>query len=105
MKIVNLTPHAINLRNLDGELVTIAASGMIARCEEIRQEMAPLAGFAVTAITYGNVTDLPEPTEGVVYVVSRPVKSTAPHRTDLFCVGVQKRDQDGKVIEADGLSV
>lgn len=67
MKIVNLTPHTIVFN--DGR--SFPASGIVARVQ---------AGFSaiendVCTQTFGEVQDLPEPQEGVQYIVSAMVLS------------------------------
>ena len=67
MKIVNLTPHPINLENRHGGFDTIAPSGELARVktttvsagadtytESLRQD-----GYEVTTTSYGEVEGLP----------------------------------------------
>lgn len=42
MKLVNLTPHDINVRTADGQTVTVPPSGAVARCSEQRADRPPL---------------------------------------------------------------
>ena len=74
MEYINLTPHAINLN--DGR--TFQPSGTIARVS---------AGFSaieddVCVQTFGDVSGLPEATDGVRYIVSGLVLSALVGRRD-----------------------
>lgn len=112
-KVVNLTPHTLNLLGDSGEAIAIAASGKIARVSEtIHQVESVLAeGIELPVVykTFGEVIDLPEAgSDGdAVYVVSAMVASAvwqSTSRTDVYCPGIAIRDDQGRVIGAKGLS-
>jgi hypothetical protein len=77
MKLVNLTPHAIVLRDEAGEDHTIPPSGRVARVRTIpgTPEMVPGIPVPINgADQFGAVEGLPEHVEeGVLYVVSLAV--------------------------------
>lgn len=86
MRIINLTPHAIGLAVGD-EVVTIPASGTVARVSvtvspagEIETDYGRVP---LVRLTYGDPVGLPEPEDGVVYVVSKVVADALPDRHDL----------------------
>ena len=94
-KIVNLCPHSIVLRTPEGEDVTISPSGTVARVsatpgalEEAGDLPVPVAGVTV----FGEVTDLPGPVPGTVYIVSGLVGSRVVDRNDVFVPGTGPRD-------------
>ena len=100
MKIINLTPHAINFPTM-----CIAPSGQIARvsCESLVVGYA--AGIPLKKSTYGEVTGLPEPQDGVTYVVSAMVRNSCPNRKDLGSPSELIRDEENRVIGCNALDI
>jgi hypothetical protein len=72
---INLTHHNIVLRNKDGELKTIKPSGVIARVQFNIVEIDSVDGIPVVRVDYEEPVGLPEPKEGVYYIVSATVKN------------------------------
>lgn len=109
MKIVNLTPHALNLmpNGPDGPVVTIPPSGTVARCatERTLVETVTVDGVTipVNRTVFGEVTGLPDPEPGTVYVVSAIV-AQAVRRDDVFIVDNAVRDAEGRIIGARALA-
>ena len=62
-------------------------------------------GIALSRVTFGEVTGLPDPVEGTLYIVSALVRSALPARTDLASPGDLVRDAAGAVIGCKGLIV
>lgn len=82
-KIVNLTPHTINVQI--GETVhAYPASGILARVTAKEIAAEPVAGVPTVQTVYGEVEGLPEPEEGVIYIVSALVGSRVHGRVDVF---------------------
>lgn len=100
----NLTPHELNIFSDDGKVVSIPPSGRVARVAQTREQRGTIDGLAVTYSTFGDVEELPEPQDGVIYVVSGLVLSAVPDRADVFAPGEAVRDDAGRVIGARGLS-
>lgn len=100
----NLTPHELNIFSDDGKVVSIPPSGQVARVAQTREQRGTIDGLAVTYSTFGDVEGLPDPQDGVIYVVSGLVLSAVPDRTDVFAPGEAVRDGEGRVIGARGLS-
>jgi len=101
MAIVNLTPHTINLPAPIGE---VPSSGL-ARCETTTQKVGEINGVPLTKTEFGEVTGLPAPEEGVIYVVSRLVlTAVADVRDDVYCPGELVRDEAGRVVGCKSLS-
>jgi hypothetical protein len=83
MRFINLTPHAINLANAEGEIIsTIPASGQTARIASTQTVVGEVNGIPVRRTDWGKVEGLPEPQDGVVLVVSTLV-AQATHRADV----------------------
>ena len=75
VKFINLTPHTINMN--DG--AAYAASGVVAR---VANAHTPFDENGVATIEWGEVTGLPAPQDGVIYIVSALVAAAA-KRSDL----------------------
>lgn len=111
VKLVNLTPHPITFVGPNNEQVTIPPDPHgPARCEierafieELQVQNIPFP-LPVRGTRLGAVVSLPEPQEGVVYVVSRQVAEAAPERRDLYVVDDTVRDEQGRVVGARGLA-
>jgi len=104
-KIINLTPHSLNIKKIDGSIETIQPTGIIARVSSKVETVGEINGISITKQTFGDVIDLPEPTEDTVFVVSRMVKDRVPDRTDVLVPGTPVRDDKGNIIGANGLSL
>jgi hypothetical protein len=87
-KFVNLTPHMINVHQPDG--VT-------------RTQAEPLDGIPTYIVETGEITGLPEPEAGVVYIVSGYVSGKV-QRKDVVAPGELVRDEDGRPIGCLGLT-
>lgn len=105
-KLVNLTPHSLNIVAADGSTVYIPPDGnRIARVASTSVIVATVNGINISRQTFGKVMDLPDAQDDVVYIVSRMVKDRVPDRDDVVVPGVPFRDTDGKIIGAWGLSL
>ena len=102
--VLNFTPHALNVVDLDGNVTTFPSVG-VARVATSSVSRNPINGFGVVATTFSDVTGLPDPVSGTYFVVSRLVLSACPGRTDLLCPGELIRDVDGNVIGCKGFSL
>ena len=106
----NLTPHALNVRTLDGAVVVIPpAEDGAARViyDRLPPEQTNLNGHEIAVAVAGSpreIIGLPEPEPGVVYIVAKAVADAAPHRGDLMSPGRLLRAEDGTVIGCDGLT-
>jgi hypothetical protein len=86
-RIVNLTPHEVNINGL-----VVPPSGMVARVATVQTEAGALVfdGQTVPVVhnTYGEVQELPGPEPGTVYLVSALVLSALEaqgiYRNDVF---------------------
>lgn len=104
MEIVNLCPHAVDLVNAAGEVEKFPSAGE-ARRPIVRHPAQSIAGFEVEEVEMlDEVTGLPDPRPGTIYIVSREIVKHLPSRTDIFAPGELIRDPNGKVIGARGLA-
>lgn len=104
MDIINLTPHAINFVNNDGSpILTVEPSGQLARvtAKTVTLDTVPLGrinGIPVTTTEYSEVTGVPEPKEGTIYIVSSLVAQRCRDRRDIFIPNESVRDDKGRII-------
>lgn len=114
MRLINATPHAVNILGAQGELLLdLPPSGLVLRCETRTQPWGDLTvegrAVPVTRTVLGEVRTedgdpLPAPQPGVAYVVSALVRLAAPERDDLFSPGPLVRNGAGVVTGCLGLS-
>ena len=69
---VNLTPHEITVYDSTGQnvILKIPPSGKVARVSVFSRVIGEINGIPIRRAEYGEVQDLPEPKEGVIYIVS-----------------------------------
>jgi hypothetical protein len=102
MTFINLTPHSVSLMR-DGSVLHISPEPIPARCEEAETLSATVAGYPVYNVTFGTVYGLPEPKEGVLYIVSRMVAEALPDRHDLVFPHQLVRDSAGNIVGCQAL--
>lgn len=104
MKFVNLTPHAINFVNNDGEtILTVEPSGELTRVVTQTLTIGYVDGIPVTATDFGEVEGLPEKEEGTVFLVSSLVAQRCKDRNDVFIPNESVRDDKGRIIGCKSL--
>lgn len=99
---VNLTPHKINIHT-DSETVVVSPSGQVARVETKSERIGEIDGIEIFSTTYGDVIDLPDPSEGVNYIVSGMVAQQVPWRVDVYSPGDLIRNEQGQPVGCRGL--
>ena len=110
MRIVNLTPHALNLMpsGPTGPVVTIPPSGQVARCavDRVQVDTVTVDGISVPVnqTRFGSVSDLPDPQPDTIFVVSALVAQAVPERQDVYIVDDAVRDEQGRIIGARALA-
>lgn len=109
MNLINLTPHEVRFVNDEGnDILLVLPSGQLARCREERElaEKVEVSGILlpVNETFFGDLTGLPEPSEGTTYIVSRAVIEAAPHRDDLVIPDQTVRDTEGRVVGCKALA-
>ena len=96
MTLINLLPHPVHIITPDG-IVTIRPSGRMARVIEHEEESAPIGAIPTSIVMHGGMTDLPDPSPGTKYIVSKVVLM-ASDRNDLYCPMGIVRDDNGNVL-------
>jgi hypothetical protein len=107
--VVNYTPHAVRLLRPDGTLHQIFESLGIARADETNEPLPPMEWdpfgdcgmhdhLPLVARTFGVVSGLPEPKDGIAYIVSQIIADLCPGRSDLLVPALVVRGPDGQVI-------
>jgi hypothetical protein len=77
-EVVNLTPHAVSLADADGNVIaTFPPSGQVARVATTTEVVGELMGRPISRTTFGKPTGIPDPQEGVVFLVSTVVAKEA----------------------------
>lgn len=98
MEIINLTPHAIKFVNDKLGDTVIEPSGTVARVSSRTETIGDIDCIPVTRTVFGEVENLPDPVDGVVYVVSSMVAARVPGRNDVFIPNDSVRDDQGRII-------
>ena len=60
MQLINLTPHAVDIMSTSGSVVSIPASGMVARLTTSTEVVKEEDGIRFTRTIFGEPTALPE---------------------------------------------
>lgn len=100
IRIINVTPHDVNIQREDGVIITVPPSEIPARAERTQQITGSLFGVPVKKTTYSDVTGLPEPEEGTIYIVSSIILEVCSDRKDIIAPntdGTAIRDETGRV--------
>lgn len=106
--LINLTPHTINLCNKEGEVVMSIPSSGNARVSVKPGQASYFDGVPVPVFSpsvYGEVQDLPDPVEGIIYIVSMMVAQRCPNRVDVVGPdsGPTAVRKDGQIVGVRGL--
>jgi len=103
MNIINCTPHTITIVSPDGEKIIFESSGFVSRVAMETIETSYINGIPVKHIKFGAPTEIPEPKENTLYIVSAMV-AQASDRDDLISpdTGSAIRDESGNIIGVPG---
>lgn len=93
--IINLTPHEINIIDLE----PIPSSGSV-RVTESSHIVDTVNGIDIIVKKYGIVEGIPDPVEDVMFVVSAMVAQQLTHRDDILMIGDTIRNEKGQIIGA-----
>ena len=108
MKIVNLTPHALNFLDAENRVVLTVPSSGVARAAQRRESIGTIdtdgVTLPVTRSVFGAVEGLPAPEAGTIYIVSAITAQAVPKREDVFIVDDSVRDENGRIIGVRGLA-
>lgn len=98
MKVINLTPHAVNICDDNGNIInTYFCSGKVARVDHGWETIDYVDGIPLVVRQNMNVMNLPEPQEDTVYIVSNVVLDYCTDRMDLIAP-VKQVKVNGRVI-------
>ena len=104
MKFVNLTQHDLTIVLEKGDDLILPASGEVARVTFSTQQVDEVDGIPIFKTVYEpEVTGLPEPQDGTIFIVSSLAAQTAKRR-DVLAPTKLIRDDDGQVIAAGGFA-
>ena len=107
MKIVNCTPHDVNLITENGS-ITFPRSGIIPRLTEQQQKINSVTvnGIEIDIMkkSFSEIEGLPEPQDGTIYIVSALVAGAAKDRDDLVIPNDTVRDEEGRIVGCKNLA-
>ena len=104
--IINLTPHPVNLLDVDANVVITFYSEGLARCSQNDVIIGKLnKDIILTKTSYGEVIGLPEQLPRTFYIVSRLVRNALPTRTDLLVPNQLIRDSEGQIVGCRSFSI
>ena len=96
--LINLTPHDVNICDDHGRILKIyRASGMVARSPNEYRTVDMINGVPLVTRREDYVIGLPEPKEGVMYIVSNIILNICSDRTDLIAPAKQVKI-NGRVV-------
>ena len=117
MKIINMTPHELNIRREDRTFVNVPAPSkaaveadpnLIARCATQRTLIGEQDGIGIYETRFGAPSPLPSEEADTIYVVSAiylaGLRAADQDRGDVFVPGEAIRDDAGRVVGCVGLS-
>lgn len=106
--IVNLTPHTINIYDVNGNEVTRFESMGIARADSFETVVGSINDIPVVEMSYGSPIGLPDPVEGTAYIVSMLTIQAAVQvgrtTSDLYTTADLVRNDKGQIIGCRKLS-
>ena len=104
IKIINLTPHNVNIIKDNGEKIIVEASGIVARCTQSTKTLGKINDIPITQSTFGEVEGLPQEEKNIFFIVSRLVLSACKDRHDLLVPNELVRDENGNIIGCRSLA-
>jgi S-adenosylmethionine hydrolase len=112
MELINLTPHAVTIVDEDGNVLLAIASSGVARAKQADHKVGELmvggVAVAVFETVFGDTDGLPEPAEGVAYVVSiitlNAARAQGRSTDDLFITNGLVRDAAGAILGCRALA-
>ena len=110
MRMVNLTPHRVSIYLQDGSVVVLEPAGPVPRVRQEEREVGLIEVGASTVpvikqVYSSKIEDLPEPEQGVRYIVSALTAQAARgSRDDLLVPARPVRDEQGRIIGCRALA-
>lgn len=107
VKVVNCTPHDVNLVTEKGN-ITFPRSGIIPRLTESQEKINSISsnGIRIDIMkkSFNEPEGLPEPKKGTIYIVSALVAGACKNRDDLVVPNDTVRDEAGRIIGCKNLA-
>lgn len=102
MKIINLTPHTVNIVDQTGNTIATFPSEGNARANQTEKLVGSVNGICLFSVEFGETVGLPEPEEGVKYVVSiitaNAAKAAGRDTSDLLLTTkLVRKDENGVI--------
>lgn len=102
MRIKNLTPHAVNIVDAEGNPHRTYESEGIARAATSSEVVGELDGIELVKTTFGAPVGLPDPEDGVYLIVSLATATAAQKHgrstDDLLLTSEPVRDSEGRIV-------
>lgn len=96
---INLTPHVVVVIAKNGNKIVVEPSGTIARVDSKQVVTGEVDGIPVVNTIFGDVTGIPEPKTGTIYLVSSLVAQAA-RREDVLApdTGTTAVRENGQIV-------
>ena len=99
MKIINCTPHPVNIININGDVAfSIQPSGIVPRAHVTSVQVGGVNGIPVVRSRFGEIVGSPDPQEDTVFVVSMLTAQADKSRSDFVIPNNVVRDDSGAII-------
>lgn len=107
MKLVNLTPHELNVYEKGKLVLTLPKATDALRCIQEDVVVGEVNSITIRKVVYTDLIDPPPELEETMYIVSLPCAKAAAviGRKDFLAVGPGIRDDAGRIIGANGLAL
>lgn len=103
VKILNYTPHVVNLLDLNGNVVKAFPSCGVVRCSTSQKKVGCVNGITLNKVVFGKVDGLPKQQKNTLLIVSNLVLQ-ASKRKDLIAPCDQVRNDKGQIIGCKSFS-
>lgn len=104
-KIINLTPHDLNICGRDNKIIQTIPSSGIVRVIEKKEEFGDINGIPLVRKRFLESEGLPEPQIDTFYFVSIIVIQANPTRNDLITSSELVRDEKGRILGCKEFSI
>ena len=107
IKVVNCTPHDVNLITGNGN-ITFPRSGIIPRLTESQKKISSITAngieIDIMSKSFNEPEGLPEPKENTIFIVSALVAGAVKGRDDLVIPNDTIRDDQGRIVGCKNLA-
>ena len=102
MIILNLTPHPVNI-HIEDRVEVIDTFGITPRVDNEYEQAGKINGIPMIYRRAVKTTNLPQPQQNVLYIVSNIVRLENPERKDLVSPAGFIKDDKGNIIGCTSL--